>query len=190
MEPAAASDEALLQQYAAGSAAAFETLYRRHEMKVWRFIRRQVGDQAVADELMQEVWFAVAREAGRYGPLRASPPGCTRWRAIASSTTCACAANMPASMRRGPMASHGSSRWPAAENAEPFPQLLSDESLQRLLAAVERLPQEQREAFLLQVEGELSVEEIATLTGVGFETVKSRLRYARARLRNELAEYA
>jgi RNA polymerase sigma-70 factor (ECF subfamily) len=189
MDSGAISDEALLQQYAAGSAAAFETLYGRHEMKVWRFIRRQIGDQAVADELLQEVWFAVAREAGRWRPTARF----TTWlytlarnRVIDHLRVRRVHASLDAAHADG-------EPWVeslAAENAEPFPQLLSDESLQRLLRAVERLPEEQREAFLLQMEGELSVDEIAALTGVGFETVKSRLRYARAWLRNELAEDA
>ncbi len=190
MESDETSDEALLQQYAAGSAVAFETLYQRHELKVWRFIRRQAGDQAVADELMQEVWFAVAREAGRWRPTARF----TTWlftlarnRVIDHLRVRRVHASLDAARADG-------ESWveslAADSDAEPFPQLLSDESLQRLLTAVERLPDEQREAFLLQAEGELSVEEIATLTGVGFETVKSRLRYARARLRNELAENA
>src|SRR5271156_1438031 len=53
-----------------------------------------------------------------------------------------------------------------------------------------RLPAEQREAFLLQIEGELGVEEIAAITGSSFETTKSRLRYARAKLREVLQEFA
>ena len=57
----------------------------------------------------------------------------------------------------------------------------------RLLAA---LPAPQREAFLLYEEGGLSVEEIAEATGVSFEAAKSRLRYAVAKLRKGLAEYA
>jgi RNA polymerase sigma-70 factor (ECF subfamily) len=48
------------------------------------------------------------------------------------------------------------------------------------------LPPLQREAFLLHEEGELTLEEIARLTGVGRETVKSRLRYALSRLREKL----
>jgi len=58
------------------------------------------------------------------------------------------------------------------------------------LNAVSQLPAEQRSAFLLQAEGDLSVEEIADATGSNFETVKSRLRYARAKLRQLLWEYA
>jgi len=56
--------------------------------------------------------------------------------------------------------------------------------------ALTRLPSEQRDALLLQLEGTLSVEEVAAITGASFETVKSRLRYARARLRELLSEYA
>src|ERR1700730_13997157 len=62
------SDEALMARYGRGDAAAFDLLYRRHEMRVWRYLERNVGNRATADELMQEVWFAVARDAARYRP--------------------------------------------------------------------------------------------------------------------------
>ena len=55
-----------------------------------------------------------------------------------------------------------------------------------ILAALAELPPAQREAFLLQQEGDLSVEEIARATGVNRETAKSRLRYALAKLRATL----
>jgi RNA polymerase sigma factor (sigma-70 family) len=59
-----------------------------------------------------------------------------------------------------------------------------------LRQALARLPPEQRDVFLLQLEGDLSVEDLAVITRASFETVKSRLRYARARLRELLTEYA
>src|ERR1700736_6352510 len=68
MTLAGESDEALMGRYAGGDAAAFELLYRRHEMRVWRYLERNVRNRATADELMQEVWFAVARDAVRYKP--------------------------------------------------------------------------------------------------------------------------
>src|ERR1700686_2485740 len=68
MTDAGESDEALIGRYARGDAAAFVPLYRRHEMRVWRYLERNVGNRATADELMQEVWFAVARDALRYEP--------------------------------------------------------------------------------------------------------------------------
>ena len=42
---------------------------------------------------------------------------------------------------------------------------------------------------MLQQEGGLALADIAALTGVGLETVKSRLRYALAKLRAELADW-
>jgi RNA polymerase sigma-70 factor (ECF subfamily) len=56
------------------------------------------------------------------------------------------------------------------------------------LRALALLPDEQREAFLLHEEGDLTLEEIAEVTGVGRETAKSRLRYALVKLRQELKE--
>jgi len=59
-------------------------------------------------------------------------------------------------------------------------------ALAAFVDAVERLPPAQREAFLLQAEGGLSLEEIAAVTNAGHETVKSRLRYAMAKLRTAM----
>ena len=58
----------------------------------------------------------------------------------------------------------------------------------RLQAAFASLPAAQREAFLLHQEGGLDLAEIAELTGAGVETVKSRIRYAVAKLRTELGD--
>jgi RNA polymerase sigma-70 factor (ECF subfamily) len=59
-----------------------------------------------------------------------------------------------------------------------------------ILAALARLPAEQREVFVLQAEAGMSIEEIATVTGTTFETAKSRLRYAREKLKALLQDYA
>src|ERR1700751_1860872 len=68
MREAADADEGLIARSAHGEAAAFPQLYRRHEMRVWRYLERLVGNAAITEELMQEVWFAVARDAARYQP--------------------------------------------------------------------------------------------------------------------------
>jgi RNA polymerase sigma-70 factor (ECF subfamily) len=72
---------------------------------------------------------------------------------------------------------------------QPEVRVLSQAQARDYLKAVEALPPVQREAFLLQAEGDLTLEEIGELTGVGRETVKSRLRYAQARLREALKEW-
>ena len=66
----------------------------------------------------------------------------------------------------------------------------SRQQAQQLLAALDALPHAQREAFVLQAEADMSVAEIAQATGVGLETAKSRLRYARAALRRTLEAMA
>jgi RNA polymerase sigma-70 factor (ECF subfamily) len=78
----------------------------------------------------------------------------------------------------------------ADPNAGPFGEAVASDQARALIGSIEKLPGEQREAFLLQVEGDLSVEEIASITHSSFETTKSRLRYARTKLRELLKEHA
>jgi RNA polymerase sigma-70 factor (ECF subfamily) len=75
---------------------------------------------------------------------------------------------------------------PAARSDEPHAHAENRALSVRLKASLAALPPAQRDAFLLQHESGLSLAEIATLTGVGAETVKSRLRYAITKLRAEL----
>ena len=62
------TDENLMLRFGCGEAAAFEVLYHWHEAPVFRFLRRSLRDEASANDVMQEVWFAVARAAPRYEP--------------------------------------------------------------------------------------------------------------------------
>ena len=62
------TDEALMQAYARGNMRAFEALYDRHETGVWRFVFRSVQNNAVTDDLVQELWFSVTRSAASYVP--------------------------------------------------------------------------------------------------------------------------
>ena len=190
MAAGAEPDEQLMARFAAGDALAFETLYRRHELKIWRYLQRSVRNQATADELMQDVWFAVVREAGRYQPTARF----TTW--LFTLAHHRLIDNYRA--RKHPLAAAVAvggaeisiEQLAAADHHEPAHQLQSARQAQALLTAVEQLPAEQREAFLLRAEGEQTVEEVAAATGVSFETAKSRLRYARAKLREWLREYA
>ena len=59
---------------------------------------------------------------------------------------------------------------------------------QRLKSALQTLPADQREVFLLRAHGDLDLAQIASLTETPLETVKSRLRYAQQKLRRLLAE--
>lgn len=188
--PADESDETLMLRYAGGDMDAFDTLYGRHELAVWRFVFRSVKVQAVADDLLQDVWFAVARHAGSYevkARFRTWLFTLAHNRLVDHVRTARNHASLDASEDDERSLAD---TLVADSGFGPVRQLQSREQAAALIAAVEQLPPEQREAFLLQAEGDLSVQEIAEATGVNFETAKSRLRYARASLRQQLKEFA
>ena len=193
MTDSAESDEALMLSFARGDAAAFEELYRRHESRVFRYLRRNVRDAEAANDLMQDVWFAVARSAARYQPTARF----TTWlytlahnRMVDSIRTRRDHQSLDATRADGTDGGSLAERLPADPRCEPATEVQARDDHARVLRAVGQLPEEQRAAFLLKAEGELSVEEIAAITGTSFETAKSRLRYARSRLRELLWEYA
>lgn len=174
-------------RYARGDAAAFAILYRRHEMRLWRYLERNTGNRATAEELMQETWFAVAREAPRYQPTARF----TTW-------LFSIAHNRMIDMIRArrpqvSLESLGDGIEPVVEPSDPgfgpFAAVVARDQATALARALGQLPHEQREAFLLQIEGDLGIEEIAAITHSSFETAKSRLRYARTMLRQLLSEH-
>jgi RNA polymerase sigma-70 factor (ECF subfamily) len=180
-----ASDEDLMLRYGKGDARAFEALYLRHRLPLYRFLLRQVGNAATAEELFQDLWMRVVNSRGRYEP-----------RAKFTSWIYAIAHNRLMDFYRADgrasFLSHEESESvladaPAVEIAADL-RLDRKRAVERLLAALGELPDAQREAFLLQQEGELSIEEIAVATGVSRETAKSRLRYAVAKLRASLGK--
>lgn len=186
----AITDEALMQTFARGNMNAFEQLYDRHETGVWRFVFRSVQNQAVADDLVQELWFAVARSAASYEPtakFRTWLFTMARNRVIDHVRTAKNHASIDAESDDGDAMF---SDLAADSRLGPMRQVSSREQAKALLDAIEQLPEDQREAFLLQAEGDMSVEDIAAATGVSFETAKSRLRYARNKLKTLLADFA
>ena len=184
------TDEALMQTFARGNMNAFEQLHDRHETGVWRFVFRSVQNQAVADDLVQELWFAVARSAASYQPTAKFKTWLftmARNRVIDHSRTAKNHASIDAENDEGESMF---SDLAADSRLGPLRQVSSREQAKALLDAIEQLPEDQREAFLMQAEGDMSVEDIAAATGVSFETAKSRLRYARNKLKTLLADFA
>lgn len=189
-DPTTDTDESLMLRYAAGNLQAFNLLYDRHEMGVWRYVLRSVRVQAVADDLLQDVWFALARQAPSYQPTAKFKT----WlftlahnRMVDYFRT----AKQHVSLDGEEDDSVALVQTLAANSGfGPLRRLESKEQAQALLDAIEQLPFAQREAFMLQAEAGMDVQEIAKTTGVSFETAKSRLRYARSRLKELLQEYA
>jgi RNA polymerase sigma-70 factor (ECF subfamily) len=186
--PATTSDEDLMLAYAAGDVAAFDSLYARHKGGLYRYLLRQCRQGGVADELFQDVWMNLIRARASYAPTAKFTTWLYRlahnrlidhYRSSGHLTLVSVDDEVHADVVAalpGPRADEPQARVEARELGE------------RLRAAVAALPPPQREAFLLQQEGGLSLNAIAELTGVGTETVKSRLRYALAKLRESLTD--
>lgn len=193
--PAPQADEPLMLRFAAGDIAAFDTLYGRHSLGVWRYVLRGVREPAVADDLLQDVWFAVARQAPSYQPTARFKTWLFTMahnRMVDYFRTAKHHVSLDGAGAGNDDTAQGDLADTLAADSRfgPVAQLQSRQQAAALVKAVEQLPNDQREAFLLQVEGDMTVEEIATSTGVSFETAKSRLRYARKTLRQCLKELA
>ena len=185
MEPDSADDADLLRAHRAGDPQAFARLYDRYDRPCFRFINRMLGPghRSAAEDLHQDAWLAVARNAASFDPARAS---FRAWLfAIARNKVWDHFRRLKVAVLAS--ADADEANMVSDDGPTPFDRMQSRELAERLVAAVEALPLEQRGAFILFADAGLTLEEIAEATGVGTETAKSRLRYARARLREALA---
>ena len=194
-----------MQAYNAGDVAAFDVLYARHEGSLYRFIRRVLGARlaAQADEVFQDCWLRVVTQRASFAPDRG------RWKtwaftiahnlamdrlrvsgrevsghevsldAFAADDSAGASSDdlgwLQTGSEAGAPSTEDEAHWRAAG--------------QQLLHCLEQLPALQRAAFLLHHEDGSSVEELARALGLGFETAKSRLRYALQKLRGCMQAY-
>ncbi|MBN8225740.1 MAG: RNA polymerase sigma factor [Xanthomonadales bacterium] len=178
---AGSEDEALMLAWAGGDARAFETLYQRHRGPLFRFLLGQLRDRPLAEEIYQDVWQRVIAARAGWRPEAAFSTWLYR---IAHNRL---NDHWRAQRHRPPAPADADLRTAALADPDDPESLAGDEQTRRRLQqALDELPQEQREAVLLRLQQELSLEEIGTITGVGRETVKSRLRYALDKLRARL----
>jgi RNA polymerase sigma-70 factor (ECF subfamily) len=182
-EPA---DEALMSAYADGDADAFKVLYGRHKGPLYRYFLRHVGDSGVAEELFQDTWLGIIRARRTYRPMA----GFRTWLYTVARNRLV---DHFRRSRGGPVKGSLSPGGPTGEVADPAsadPAVATGlrECLELLLSLIGALPWVQRQAFLLREEAGMTLEQIATVTGVKYETAKSRLRYAMARLREGMEE--
>ena len=174
-----APDEELMLAYRDGNTGAFDTLYARHRLRLYRFVLRSVKDRAVGEELFQEIWLRVIEARGRYAP---------RARFTTWLYTIAHNHLVDHWRKRGLTLVTLDGDDAPGTSPDPADQAQARQSLERFAAALQGLPPLQREAFLLHEEGELSVAEIAAATGTNEEAAKSRLRYAMAKLKAAIAD--
>ncbi len=178
-------DAQLMLAYARGEMRAFETLYARHRGALYRYLVRQARDGEIANDLFQEVWSRVIVNRARYEPR-------AKFRTFLFTLAHNCFIDHCRRVKSRPGGigieeADSADMLPAPEESQPDSVLSRREASSRYRAALATLPAEQRDVYLLHEESELSLEEIARVTGVGAETAKSRLRYAVNKLKAALS---
>ena len=196
------SDDTLMKAYAQGDAAAFEQLYARHQAALYRFVRRLLGPSlsAQADEAFQDTWLRVVHARERWEPQGAA---FRTWLFTLAHH------RVVDLLRRGgreisvdafesddgdePWQPEAQlwQHWPAPAGSAPQGDELAfwRRAGERLLHCLEQLPLPQKSAFLLHHDDGLALDEVARALEVGFETAKTRLRYAMSKLRTCMGAY-
>lgn len=194
------TNEVLMLQFQGGDRDAFTILVRRHKTPIYNFVLRQVRSASAAEDLVQEVFVRVVKNASTFK----HEARFTTW--VYSIARNLCIDHLrKMSLRRHPSLDHGptsggatggrdgpslSERIPDSHPSSAADRRATSTDIgERIIAAVEKLPSEQREVFLLRELGKVPFKEIARMTGVPENTVKSRMRYALERLQEALSEY-
>ncbi|HEX3902709.1 MAG TPA: RNA polymerase sigma factor [Polyangia bacterium] len=197
-----ASDEQLLAAYRGGEVRAFEKLLARYEKPIWSFLRRFVRDAEAAEDLLQEVFLRVVRDAQESGPAWKGQAKFSTWLYTIARNLCIDRARRSAVRGSGSPSPSPSMDGPTDGEAEtatlheriaaPGPAtdtvVAGREAAVRIDRAVAALPDDQREVFLMREVMEMPFAEIASAVGVSEPTVKSRMRYALEKLRVALAD--
>ncbi|MDH3608248.1 MAG: sigma-70 family RNA polymerase sigma factor [Gammaproteobacteria bacterium] len=176
------SDENLMLLYQQGEQAAFETLYRRYKDVLYRYFLKHCSDRSQSEELYQEVWIKLINSVARYKP-----------KAKFKTYLFTIAHNTLVDFYRKAKPSQ-TIEFEEAEMTEEFtnnptPLAMPEDEFtlkqktNLFIQTLEALPADQKEAAILHFEQEMSVQEIAEITQVKTETAKSRLRYAKNKLK-------
>jgi RNA polymerase sigma-70 factor (ECF subfamily) len=189
-QPTAVADEALMLRYQKGDARAFALLLERHRRGVFHFALRFLGQRESAEDALQEIFLRVVKNAPRY-EKRAK---FTTWLYTIARNYCIDSSRKARYRRTSsldqPQGADGDGR-PLVESIEgTVPEPDRDAHNRRLRAAMQQaiasLGDEQREVFLLREHAGLQFKDIGDITGVSENTVKSRMRYALEKLREQL----
>ena len=189
------SDEALMLRYQKGEIRAFETLLTRHRRPVYSFLLRYVGIAAVAEELLQEVFLRVVKNVETYQRQAKF----TTWLYTIARNLCVDQSRRQKHRKAASLDEHfdgedgdGGSLLDvvADRGAGTDRKAISGELRGKLESAIAGLSEDQREVFLLRELHDMPFKEIAEVVGCPENTVKSRMRYALEKLKEQLEEYA
>src|SRR5205807_3667040 len=173
------SDEELLAAFQQGDVGAFEALLRRHRAPLFTFLLRMLGDRERAEDLAQETFLRIVKGAAAWEQRARF----STWLYTIARNLCVDQSRRDRFRRTGSLDAQGPDEEPAMVDSVPGHEIdpargAESARLRPVLAkALAGLPAEQREVFLLREQAGVPFKEIAELTGVNENTVKSRMRY-------------
>lgn len=178
-EPA---DAELMRRTALGDRDAFALLYRRHHAIVYRFARLMTGSPSAAEDIVQEVFLVVMRDARRYDPTRAALA--TYLYGVARHQT---RRRLARDRRFVTIDGDGTDSCAHLMENDPSATIERRESLQRLRRAIVSLPRKYREVIVLCDLQDVTYADASAVLGCAIGTIRSRLHRARHLLGQKMA---
>ncbi len=188
------TDESLMIRFQSGDRTAFTVLVRRHQGPLFNFALRYLRSSPVAEEVVQDAFVRVVQNAADFKhEARFSTWLYTIARNLCIDQTRKRALRRHPSLDEPKKAEEGDGPTLGEQTADGKASVeravVSLEIRERVAAAIDALPEEQREVFLMREVSNLPFKEIAEIVGVSENTVKSRMRYALERLQEALSEF-
>jgi RNA polymerase sigma-70 factor, ECF subfamily len=185
-----------MTRYQRGDLAAFTALVARHKTPIYNFVLRQLRSPTIAEDLVQDIFVRIIENAGSFK----HEARFTTWAYTIARNLCIdqirkASYRRHASLDQKDENDAGDGLSQAEKLPDPHPRASTErgaaagEIQVAVLAAVETLPPDQKEVFLLREVANLPFNEIATITGAQENTVKSRMRYALERLQEALTDF-
>jgi RNA polymerase sigma-70 factor (ECF subfamily) len=189
-----ATDEALMIRYQRGEEGALAILVRRHQTPLFNFALRQIGAQPLAEDIVQEAFIRVVTNAADFKHQgRFSTWVYTIVKNLCTDHHRKQVLRKASSLDEATPGKNGDGPTLGERTEDPSASIerkaTSHELTVKIAAAVDHLPDDQREVFVLREVSNLPFKDIATITGVSENTVKSRMRYALERLQEALSDY-
>jgi RNA polymerase sigma-70 factor (ECF subfamily) len=184
--PLTTSDDDLLRRMIAGDEDAFTELYRRRQGSVFRFALHMSGSETIAEDVTQEVFMVLIREAQNYDPQRGSLAaylyGISRNHVLRRLER----ERLFVPFADGSQDDEQTTPASLIAQGDPLGDLTRNEMIEAVRGAVLALPAHYREVVVLCDLHEMSYAEAASVVGCALGTVRSRLHRARAMLVEKL----
>ena len=184
------SDEQLMEAYRDGNLKAFDMLYNRFKNNLFRYVYRQIGNEAIAEEIFQDSWAAVIKHRKNYtvkSKFKTYLFHIAHNKLIDYYRSKDHAKQDVVSYDDNDDALYDQAQYDdravKKDIIDNIDTLLKHQQLIRLIG---KLPREQRDAFLMHEESGMTLVEIANVMDVSRDTIKSRLRYALQKLRLDM----